>query len=124
MPCSPVLMSILFDRLDDNDIIMISDIDIFLSLPSYLNVLQSPHKAWLFLTEIMLYGYLPWESLAAATVSNWRFYVIVMSMFLTMHFQKNHAEFLFLLRVFLSGQLPVPEIFPGLEREPGAGLPS
>ena len=46
----------------------------FLSLPSYLNVLQSSHQAWLFFSEIMFYGYLPWESLIALTTANWRWY--------------------------------------------------
>ena len=51
---------------------MISDPDIFISSPSYLNVLQSSHQAWLFFSEIMFYGYLPWESLIAATTAIWR----------------------------------------------------
>ena len=51
---------------------MISDPDIFLSLPSYLNVLQSSHQVWLFFSEIMFYGYLPWETLIASTTANWR----------------------------------------------------
>ena len=65
----------LYLRLSDEDIILISDPDIFLSIPSYLNVLQSSHQAWLFFSEIMFYGYLPWESLIALTTANWRCYI-------------------------------------------------
>ena len=56
---------------------MISDVDIFLSLPNYINVLRSSHTAWVFFSEIMFYGYLPWESIAAATVANWRSVVTI-----------------------------------------------
>ena len=62
----------LYFRLSEDDIILISDPDIFISIPSYLNVLQSSHQAWLFFSEIMFYGYLPWETLIAATTANWR----------------------------------------------------
>ena len=80
---------------------MISDPDIFISSPSYLNVLQSSHQAWLFFSEIMFYGYLPWESLIALTTANWRWYSSVRREQgkdgMTNNFQEDHVEFFFLL---------------------------
>ena len=59
--------------LQDTDIIITADINAFLSKPHIVNVLQSRHSAWMFITEAVFYGAQPWPtSFVALTVQNWK----------------------------------------------------
>ena len=58
--------------MDDEDIILVSDSNVFLSQPQYINVLQSGHQAWMFLSEMIFYNNQPWNQLMALTVKTWR----------------------------------------------------
>ena len=60
------------DQLGDDDIVMISDSNIFLSRNKFINVLQSGHKVWMFLSEMIFYSQLPWSQVVAMTVRQWR----------------------------------------------------
>jgi len=60
-------------NLQDEDILLIADATAFLSKPHILNAFRSGHKSWMFITEAVFYGGLPWPaSLTAMTGSNWR----------------------------------------------------
>ena len=60
------------DKIREDDIIVITDNDLFLSKSYYANVLQSEHKAWMFLSETMFYGHEAWSNPIAMTVATWR----------------------------------------------------
>ena len=60
------------DGMDDDDIIVVADSNVFLSLPRYINVLQSGHQAWMFLSEVIFYLNQPWNQVMALTLNNWR----------------------------------------------------
>ena len=49
-----------------------ADSNIFLSQPFYINALQSGHKVWLFLSEMMFYNMLPWNQVIAMTARQWK----------------------------------------------------
>jgi len=60
-------------NLQDEDILMTADATAFLSKPHILNVFRSGHKSWMFITEAVFYGGVPWPaSFTAMTASNWR----------------------------------------------------
>ena len=58
--------------MEDDDIILVSDSNVFLSLPRYINVLQSGHQAWMFLSELIFYMNRPWNQVMALTLKSWR----------------------------------------------------
>ena len=58
--------------MEDDDIIVVSDSNVFLSRPRYINVLQSGHQAWMFLSEVIFYLNQPWNQVMALTINNWR----------------------------------------------------
>lgn len=60
------------DGMEDDDIILVSDSNVFLSLPRYINVLQSGHQAWMFLSELIFYMNRPWNQVMALTLKSWR----------------------------------------------------
>ena len=60
------------DKIKEDDIIVITDNDLFISKGNYANVLQSDHKAWMFLSESIFYGHDPWIHPMAMTVATWR----------------------------------------------------
>ena len=51
---------------------LVTDTDLLVSRPRYTNVLQSPHSAWMFLSEAIFYGGGPWTHPVALTVASWR----------------------------------------------------
>ena len=60
------------DKIKEDDIIVITDNDLFISKGHSANVLQSDHKAWMFLSESIFYGHEPWTHPMAMTVATWR----------------------------------------------------
>ena len=56
----------------EDDIIITADSNVFLSQPHYINVVQSGHQAWMFLSEVIFYISQPWNQLMALTVKTWR----------------------------------------------------
>ena len=58
--------------MEDDDIIVVSDSNVFLSRPHYTNVLQSGPQAWMFLSEVIFYLNQPWNQVMALTVNTWR----------------------------------------------------
>ena len=59
-------------QVEEDDIILVSDSNVFLSRPHYINVLQSGHQAWMFLSELIFYLNRPWNQIMALTVNTWR----------------------------------------------------
>ena len=56
----------------DDAIIVVADANVFLSQPRYINVLQSGHQAWMFLSELIFYLQQPWNQVMALTLKTWR----------------------------------------------------
>ena len=56
----------------DDAIIVVADANVFLSQPRYINVLQSGHQAWMFLSELIFYLQQPWNQVMALTLNTWR----------------------------------------------------
>ena len=59
-------------QLEEDDIILVADSNVFLSRPHYINVLQSGHQAWMFLSELIFYLNQPWNQIMALRVNTWR----------------------------------------------------
>lgn len=60
------------NHLADDDIVLVADSNIFLSRNTLINVLQSDHKVWMFLSEMIFYSQLPWSQVMAMRVGQWR----------------------------------------------------
>ena len=60
------------NQLADDDIVLVADSNIFLSRNTLINVLQSGHKVWMFLSEMIFYSQLPWSQVMAMRVRQWR----------------------------------------------------
>ena len=62
----------LADKIDGDDILLVSPNDFFLSREQAINVLQSDHKIWMFLSEGLFNSGDRWSLPMAATVDTWR----------------------------------------------------
>ena len=62
----------LADKIDGDDILLVSPDDFFLSRGQAINVLQSDHKIWMFLSEGLFNSGDRWSLPMAATVDTWR----------------------------------------------------
>ena len=62
----------LANKINDDDILLVSPDDFFLSRGQVINVLQSDHKIWMFLSEGLFNSGDRWSLPMAATVDTWR----------------------------------------------------
>ena len=62
----------LADKINGDDILLVSPDDFFLSRGQVINVLQSDHKIWMFLSEGLFNSGDRWSLPMAATVDTWR----------------------------------------------------
>ena len=62
----------LANKIDGDDILLVSPDDFFLSRGQVINVLQSDHKIWMFLSEGLFNSGDRWSLPMAATVDTWR----------------------------------------------------
>ena len=62
----------LADKINGDDILLVSPDDFFLSRGQVINVLQSDHKIWMFLSEGLFNSGDRWSLPMAATVNTWR----------------------------------------------------
>ena len=62
----------LANKINGDDILLVSPDDFFLSREQAINVLQSDHKIWMFLSEGLFNSGDRWSLPMAATVDTWR----------------------------------------------------
>ena len=62
----------LSENIDDDDILLVTTDHVFLSRGQVINVLQSDHKVWMFLSEGVFLSGDRWTLPMAATVTTWR----------------------------------------------------
>ena len=61
------------DKLQDNSVVVLSNVGAFLSKGEIMNVLQSGHQTWMFNAEAVFYGHQPFPTnFIAMTVEKWR----------------------------------------------------
>ena len=59
--------------LKEEDIVILSSVNSFISKPHFLNVFKSSHSAWMFVTEAVFYGGKSWPTnFIGMTVANWK----------------------------------------------------